>query len=113
MLNPGSSNLYRLVHLAAALRPAFRCPLTPEPLRQLYAAIVEASAGGHPLNATEAALRAVIMLSNATALTSELVPGPHATIETADSDPDIGLHLALFGVETLLERFGWSVASAA
>lgn len=117
MSEPSSTNLLSLAHLAAVLRPAFRCPTTPVALRELYCLVVDALDGDGTVDATEAALCAVIMLRNAlertTSAAERLELAPDAAIETADSDPDIGLHLALFGVETMLERLGWSARRAA
>lgn len=128
MSEPASNNLLHLAHLAAVLRPAFRCPTTPEPIHELYCRIVDAldgetgqvgdpgDPGEHrgwdiaataPLDAGETALRAVIMLRNATASGRRAVSAG-ACVDLDDSDPDIGLHLALFGVETMLERLGWT-----
>ncbi|MCC6434722.1 MAG: hypothetical protein IT196_06795 [Acidimicrobiales bacterium] len=121
MSEPASNNLLHLAHLAAVLRPAFRCPTTPEPLHELYCRIVDALDGetgqagepgwnldaAAPLDAGETALRAVIMLRNATASGRRAVSAG-ACVDLDDSDPDIGLHLALFGVQTILERLGWS-----
>lgn len=114
MSEPASTNLLHLAHLAAVLRPAFRCPTTPEPIHELYCRIVDALDGETgsapapaPLDAGETALRAVIMLRNATGAGRRTVPAG-ACVDLDDSDPDIGLHLALFGVETMLERLGWS-----
>ena len=115
MSEPHSTNLLTLAHLAAVLRPAFRCPTTPEPVRELYCDVVDAIDGSGQLDATETALRAVIMLRNATAQPARPVDALRrdATIEAGDPDADIGLHLALYGVETMLERLGWTSRRAA
>ncbi len=126
MSQPASTNLLHLAHLAAVLRPVFRCPTTPQAVHELYCRVVDAldgeaddagiaPAGGPPpasLDATEAALSAVIMLRNATRSPHRPL-APDARLELDDSDPDIGLHLALYGVERMLARLGWSARPAA
>lgn len=112
------NNALRLAQLASVLRPAFRCPTVPDPLRELFRTVRDAANGGNgstaandgtDVDAVEAALRCVIMLRNAldAARVPQAPPGA-APIEAHDSDPEIGLHLALFGVESLLARLGWT-----
>jgi len=111
-----STNRSSLAHLAAVLRPAFRCPTTPKAVHDLYGEVSAAATGDSTLDASEAALRAVIMLRNAidcSAQAGVTMLRPGATIDIDDSDPDIGLHLALFGVETMLDRWGWRTPDAA
>ncbi len=115
MSEPQSTNQLSQAHLAAALRPAFRCPTVPAALRALYDNMVERAGASPGISATEAALRAVIILRNAIETPNgrqRAVP-PGATIDVDDSDPDIGLHLALYSVETLLDQFGWQTRDAA
>jgi len=115
MSEPKSTNHAGLAHLAAALRPAFRCPTTPDAVSELYGDVVDAIDGHRPLDPAEAALRAVIMLRNAIESTTGARPVLPAgvTIDVDDCDPDIGLHLALYGVETMLDHMGWRARHAA
>ena len=116
MSEPQSMNRSSLARLAAVLRPAFRCPTTPKAVHDLYGEVVDAAAGHSALDASEAALRAVIMLRNAidcTAQAGVTMLRPGATIDIDDADPDIGLYLALFGVETMLDHLGWRAPDAA
>jgi len=123
MSEPQSTNQLSQAHLAAALRPAFRCPTVPTALRALYdrlydnrsGTVVEPAGASPGISATEAALRAVIILRSAIETPNgrqRAVPAG-ATIDVDDSDPDIGLHLALYSVETLLDQFGWQTRDAA
>ncbi len=115
MSEPQSTNQLSQAHLAAALRPAFRCPTVPTALRALYDTVAEPSGGSPRIDASEAALRAVIILRNDIETPSgrqRAVP-PGATIGVDDSDPDIGLQLALYSVERLLDQFGWESRDAA
>jgi hypothetical protein len=95
-------------------------------VRELYDDIVEELAagdgapladstgtGGTPLqgvDAVEAAMRAVIMLRNAAGQPAgrPLTWHGDGIIDAADPDPEIGLHLALFGVEAMLAQLGWA-----
>lgn len=115
MSQPGSTNLLHLAHLAAVLRPVFRCPTTPAPVHELYCRIVDALDGqlDSELDAVETALLALIMLRNATATAHVSHLAVDACVDVDDSDPDIGLHLALFGVQQLLGRLGWRAQRAA
>lgn len=107
------TNVLRLAQLAAVLRPAFRCATTPVALHELFAGLNDAVDGIVTVDATEAMLRSVIMLRNA--LEQGGAPtaahhGDEAGDATGDdADPEIGLHLALFGVESLLARMGWTM----
>jgi hypothetical protein len=113
---PPTKNRHGLSQLAAALRPVFRCPATPAAVQDLYADVRAALAGTTELDAGEATLRVVIMLRNAIAAAEgghlRTVPAG-STIEMDDCDPDIGLYLALYSVELILDRTGWQNRPAA
>ena len=82
MSEPQSSNLSSLAHLAAVLRPAFRCPTTQKAVQDLYTEVVDAAGGNTTLEASEAALRAVILDRFAGYDPNRLSPALRSFLET-------------------------------